>query len=157
MTARRTWLGTVYLVCWAGTPYMHASHYCGFAYPNDDLSVATPAGLAEIAAVPMTTRVGWRTQITPFQAAGLASRLADHRAGRGANLLAVVTAAGIEFQLARVWIGTHEGHEKAIKDRNNRVSLCPLCAQGTRAGLVIKPKQFRRRKRRGPAQTAEVA
>jgi hypothetical protein len=152
MTARRTWLGTCYEVCWAATPYVHAGHYLGFSYADDDLGVATPAGLGEIAAVPMITRVGWRKRITPSQAAGLASRLADHRAGRGANLLAVVTAAGIEFELTRIWIGTREGHEKALKDLNDRVSLCPRCHPGTRAGTVIRPKQFRRPKHRRPAQ-----
>jgi hypothetical protein len=146
MTARRTWVGTVYLLHFS-QPYQHAQHYCGFAYADDDLSVATPAGLAEIAAVPMVTRAGWRRQITPFQAAGLASRLADHRAGRGANLLAVVTAAGIEFQLARVWVGTREGGEKYLKDRNDRISLCPRCHPGTRSGMVIKPKRYRRSRR----------
>lgn len=157
MTARRTWLGTCYEVCWAATPYVHAGHYLGFAFADDNLSVATPAGLAEIAAVPMVTRIGWRKQITPFQAAGLASRLADHRAGRGARLLEVVTDAGIIFELTRIWIGTREGHEKALKDLNNRVVLCPVCHPGTTAGTILVPKQFRRPKRRSPAPQLAAA
>lgn len=145
MTARRTWLGVCYEVCWAGTPYAHAGHYLGFVYADDDLSWATDAGLAEIGAA-LHTRVGWRRQITPFQSAGLCRRLADHRAGRGAKLLAVVTAAGIEFELVRLWHGTREGHEKYLKDLNDRVSLCPQCHPGTRAGLIIVPKQYRRKR-----------
>lgn len=108
--------GTCYLVCFAKTPYGHAGHYLGWAGSKDgDL------------------------------AAGLEARLADHAAGRGARLLAVAVAAGITWQLARTWPGTTEGHEKALKDLNNRRGLCPLCTPGTRAGLVIKPKAYRRK------------
>ena len=35
-------------------------------------------------------------------------RLAEHEAGRGARLLAVVRAAGIGWQLARPWPGGRE-------------------------------------------------
>jgi predicted GIY-YIG superfamily endonuclease len=81
-------------------------------------------------------------------AADLDVRLAAHRAGNGARLIAVIMAAGIEWQLARTWPGTTEGHEKTLKDRNNRRALCPLCNPGTKAGTVIVPKQYRRKTNR---------
>jgi predicted GIY-YIG superfamily endonuclease len=50
--------------------------------------------------------IGWTTD--------LALRLHDHRLGRGARLIAVIRAAGIDFQLARTTLGTRTD-ERAIK------------------------------------------
>jgi predicted GIY-YIG superfamily endonuclease len=60
----------------------------------------------------------------------LPERLADHAAGRGARLLAVITAAGIGWQLARTWPGPRS-RERALKNQGGAARRCPLC--GTKA------------------------
>ena len=158
MTGRRGRHGAIYLVCWAATPYERGTwpcHYLGFCYPDDDPDRADPAILAEIAGA-MLTRIN-RRYLTPEQAAGTALRIAQHRAGRGARLLAVIREAEIEFTVARIWSNATEGHEKALKDLNDRAGLCPLCHPGTRAGLKITPKRFRRRQKVRPAPEALAA
>jgi predicted GIY-YIG superfamily endonuclease len=61
---------------------------------------------------------GWTTD--------LVARLAEHAAGRGARLLAVVTEAGIGWQLARTWCGTRNT-ERALKRQGGASRRCPLC------------------------------
>jgi predicted GIY-YIG superfamily endonuclease len=56
----------------------------------------------------------------------LEQRLARHRAGSGARLLAVIAAAGIDWRLARTWPGTRT-LERRLKGRHSGVRLCPLC------------------------------
>jgi len=56
----------------------------------------------------------------------LESRLADHAAGRGARLLAVVRSAGISWRLARTWEGTR-ARERQIKRQGGLSRSCPLC------------------------------
>jgi predicted GIY-YIG superfamily endonuclease len=62
--------------------------------------------------------VGW--------AANLKRRLAEHEAGHGARLLAVVRAAGIGWQLARLWPGGR-ARERQIKRQGGHSRQCPLC------------------------------
>src|SRR5690242_11383984 len=62
--------------------------------------------------------IGW----TP----DLACRLARHRQGQGARLIAVIIAAGIDFQLARTRLGTR-ADECAIKHAGGATRYCPLC------------------------------
>ena len=61
---------------------------------------------------------GWTTD--------LAARLRDHHAGNGARLIAVITAAGITFTLARTRPGSR-GDERAIKRCGGAVRYCPVC------------------------------
>lgn len=61
---------------------------------------------------------GWTTD--------LAARLAEHAAGRGARLLAVVKAHGIGWTLARTWTGTR-ACERALKRQGGASRRCPLC------------------------------
>jgi predicted GIY-YIG superfamily endonuclease len=56
----------------------------------------------------------------------LDERLAAHAAGRGARLLAVITAAGIGFTLARTWPGPRS-RERALKNQGGAARRCPLC------------------------------
>jgi predicted GIY-YIG superfamily endonuclease len=58
--------------------------------------------------------------------ADLHQRLADHAAGRGARLLAVIDAAGIGYRLARTWPGTR-ATERALKRQGGASRRCPLC------------------------------
>jgi predicted GIY-YIG superfamily endonuclease len=60
---------------------------------------------------------GWTTD--------LARRLAEHRAGRGARLLEVITAAGIGFTVAKVEPGTR-ARERQLKQRGAGRD-CPRC------------------------------
>jgi predicted GIY-YIG superfamily endonuclease len=62
--------------------------------------------------------VGWATNVK--------RRLAEHEAGRGARLLAVVKAAGIGWQLARMWPGSRV-RERQIKRQGGHARHCPLC------------------------------
>jgi predicted GIY-YIG superfamily endonuclease len=54
------------------------------------------------------------------------ARLRQHAAGRGARLLAVVQAAGITWELARVWPGGR-ARERQLKRQGGASRHCPLC------------------------------
>lgn len=56
----------------------------------------------------------------------LERRLAQHRAGRGARLIEVITEAGIGFSLARIWEGDRT-LERQLKRRKEAPRLCPIC------------------------------
>jgi hypothetical protein len=62
--------------------------------------------------------VGWARNVK--------RRLAEHEAGRGARLLTVVKAAGIGWQLARMWPGSR-ARERQIKRQGGHARHCPLC------------------------------
>jgi predicted GIY-YIG superfamily endonuclease len=62
----------------------------------------------------------------------LQRRLAEHAAGRGARLLAVVQAAGIGWELTRLWPGGR-ARERQLKRQGSRARLCPLCGITPRA------------------------
>jgi hypothetical protein len=67
----------------------------------------------------------------------LESRIAVHRAGHGARLMAVIKAAGIGFTLARTWPGTRS-RERQLKNQGGGARHCPLCGvtpQRTRTGV----------------------
>ncbi len=59
-------------------------------------------------------------------ASNLDARLAEHSAGHGARLLAVVAEHGITWQLARTWQGTR-GRERQLKVQGGAARRCPLC------------------------------
>lgn len=56
----------------------------------------------------------------------LDTRLADHAAGRGSRLLAVIGQAGIGWRLARTWPGSRS-RERALKRQGGAARRCPLC------------------------------
>jgi predicted GIY-YIG superfamily endonuclease len=62
--------------------------------------------------------VGWARNVK--------RRLAEHEAGRGARLLAVVRSAGIGWTLARMWPGSR-ARERQIKRQGGHARQCPLC------------------------------
>ena len=64
--------------------------------------------------------------ITSDGRANVKRRLAEHEAGHGARLLAVVRAAGIGWQLARMWPGSR-ARERQIKRQGGHARHCPLC------------------------------
>ena len=65
--------------------------------------------------------IGWAAS-----SRSLKTRLARHRQGQGARLIAVIIAAGIDFQLARTTVGTR-ADERAIKHAGGATRYCPLC------------------------------
>lgn len=60
-------------------------------------------------------------------AADLDVRLAQHRAGRGARLIAVIRERGIAWRVARVWPGGDRGLERRLKGWKKSRRLCPDC------------------------------
>ena len=64
--------------------------------------------------------VGWTAR-------NVKRRLAEHEAGRGARLLAVVRAAGIGWQLARLWPGGR-ARERQIKSGRAATPASARCA-----------------------------
>jgi predicted GIY-YIG superfamily endonuclease len=64
--------------------------------------------------------------------ADLDARLAEHAAGRGARLLAVLRDAGIGWSLARTWPGTR-ARERQRKRTGGAARRCPTC------GVVPRP------------------
>ncbi|MFI7447910.1 hypothetical protein ACIBQX_10470 [Nonomuraea sp. NPDC049714] len=63
--------------------------------------------------------IGW----TPGD---LNRRLRQHRNGTGARLMAVITAEGIDFVVARLWTGGRN-LERSLKRRGGASRCCPLC------------------------------
>jgi hypothetical protein len=59
----------------------------------------------------------------------LDARLAAHRSGNGAAIMAAVARAGISWQLVRTWEGGRS-LERQLKDRHNSPQLCPICRNG---------------------------
>ena len=63
--------------------------------------------------------------------ARLDARLLLHKTGRGAKLMKAVVAAGITFELGRLWrVETWEEArelERKLKARHGGPSLCPIC------------------------------
>jgi len=62
--------------------------------------------------------VGWTEDLD--------TRLARHRSGNGARLIAVIAQAGIGWQLAASWPGTR-ADERRFKRRKETPRLCPVC------------------------------
>jgi hypothetical protein len=84
-------------------PYHHARHYLGFV----------------------------DTSRHPLEGA-LESRLAFHRAGRGSRLLRAVSAAGIDWEVVRVWPDGTRSDERRLKGKAS-TRLCPTCNEGWQA------------------------
>lgn len=70
-------------------------------------------------------------------AAHLERRLEEHRAGRGAALMAAVAKAGIAWDCVRTWEGGRDV-ERALKNKKNARLLCPVCS-GRAAGKKEQP------------------
>lgn len=148
MMYRRGSLGACYELCWAQTPYKHAGHYLGYSYPMWQWP-SGPAWLVKSAKAWMRRlrKVGGWDQMTTAQRRGVAWRLAEHEAGVGARLTAVLKDHGIKWQPTRLWGNCTEQHEKWLKDLNSRRRLCPACNPGNQAGANPRTKEYRRNNR----------
>jgi predicted GIY-YIG superfamily endonuclease len=60
----------------------------------------------------------------------LQERMKLHRAGQGANLMKVITDAGIAFELARTWPEGDRNFERRLKNYKKSRRLCPICKGG---------------------------
>lgn len=56
----------------------------------------------------------------------LARRLEEHQHGYGSRFMAAVAAAGIPWQLARIWPGGWS-LERELKRQKHSDRLCPIC------------------------------
>ncbi len=56
----------------------------------------------------------------------LQKRLDRHRSGKGARLLQVVLAAGIDFEVSRIWHDKDRAFERSQKQRGHS-RKCPIC------------------------------
>lgn len=74
--------------------------------------------------------------------ADLDARLAEHAAGHGARLLAVVKAAGIGWSLARTWPG-NRARERQIKNQGGASRRCPACGVRPRLTSVALSRSDR--------------
>lgn len=61
----------------------------------------------------------------------LTQRLATHRAGLGARMLAAANERGIAYDVVRTWPGGRDV-ERRLKALRNAPRLCPACAGGGR-------------------------
>lgn len=77
-------------------------------------------------------------------AANFAARIAHHRAGSGARLLAVLLEHGIDWDVVRTWTGTRSD-ERALKNQGGASRRCPRCGV---TAVARSPK--RRPKRANP-------
>lgn len=57
----------------------------------------------------------------------LKARLARHKSGNGARIMAVVSERGIPWQVARTWSHGTRALERRLKNRHNAPRLCPIC------------------------------
>jgi len=67
--------------------------------------------------------LGWTTD--------LSARMSEHKAGRGARLMEVITAEGIAWHVARTWEGDRH-LERRLKNRKKSRCLCPVCQNACR-------------------------
>ncbi len=66
--------------------------------------------------------IGWVMNKTFF-----GRRIAYHRSGSGAHLMAAVSQAGIEWKVVRTWKdGTHDFERRLHSDKKSS-RLCPIC------------------------------
>jgi predicted GIY-YIG superfamily endonuclease len=82
----------------------------------------------------------------------LESRLADHQAGRGARLMAVIKAAGIDWKLTRTWTGDRY-RERQLKNQGSSKRHCPECGVHPRKD---KAMQTTLTGKATPAEAAEL-
>ncbi len=55
------------------------------------------------------------------------ARMKNHRAGRGAKILAAATAAGIAWDVIRIWSDAGIDFERKLKRTYNLPCYCPIC------------------------------
>lgn len=57
----------------------------------------------------------------------LEERLKHHKSGNGANLMRIVTEAGIPWEVVRIWEDATRDDERKIKNTGHVPHYCPVC------------------------------
>jgi len=55
------------------------------------------------------------------------TRIKNHKAGRGAKILAACNAAGITWNVVRTWPDADRDYERKLKKCYNLPCYCPIC------------------------------
>lgn len=63
----------------------------------------------------------------------LEARIKLHKSGAGARLMQVISEAGIDFEVARVWPEGDRSFERRIKNMKKASKYCPICRQKLKA------------------------
>lgn len=66
------------------------------------------------------------------------ARLEQHKAGRGARLLAVLNELGIGYQIVRVWRRKSRRFERSLKNRKKAACFCPVCSEKHKRRLYVE-------------------
>lgn len=70
----------------------------------------------------------------------LLRRLRRHGTPYGANLIRVITEAGIGWRVARVWQGADRAFERKLKNWAKPMRICPVCNPKLKRHLTRSPK-----------------
>lgn len=70
-----------------------------------------------------------------FVEKNLKQRIQRHRDGQGARILRAANAAGINWEVVRVWEDADKTFERKLKNKKNASKLCPLCKHVTTVEL----------------------
>ncbi len=73
----------------------------------------------------VTNPHGWAQHYVGW-ARDLDKRLAVHRSGHGARILAACNERGIDWRVVKTWRGTRSD-ERRLKDAHNHARFCPIC------------------------------
>ncbi len=105
-------MSVVYLIHF-DQPLAHAQHYLGTA---ETLDTRMQEHLA-------TT---WKRYEEP-QTGDDGRRHNGERCGSGSTLMGAVNAAGIAWEVVRVWADCGRAEERALKRSNHNPRFCPIC------------------------------
>ena len=73
----------------------------------------------------------------------LDARLHLHRTGQGSRLLAAVTAAGIAWDVVRVWRDRPVQFERELKRQRQAPMPCPVCREARRVVRLANQRRQR--------------
>lgn len=68
-------------------------------------------------------------------ASDIAARLRKHKAGKGAALMAAVSAQGVAWQCVRRWECATRQDERRLHRQKNSPRLCPVCRAEKKAAM----------------------
>jgi hypothetical protein len=73
----------------------------------------------------------------------LAARIQAHKGGYGSRFMAAARRYGVDFEIARVWIGGRD-LERQLKRQKNTPRFCPICNQSInqRSLFELTPAQI---------------
>ena len=98
-------------------------------HPNDSVIGTTYLiHLVEPLGDPSRPRMHARHYIGWTNGVSVETRLAQHRAGTGARILAAAAKREIEFHVVRTWPQTDRHFERKLKDGGHYDRFCPECA-----------------------------